>query len=224
MGAERLEKANYIPTVGLQYLFFAPFTIEGLPSNINTIGINVKWDLWDWGYKKHLMDEKQRGIEQSKLNLTETQTQVAIDVSNRYRKLREARAGLKVAQMAQEAEQQKLAVVNEQYKQNAALLSTLQTEQSTMAQTTAQYQQAVDTLSGVRTDLVSLLGATSPQAQSVSYYLAAALAAVGHYAAAAPLLHDLRPADLASAEPRDDWAPRLDALRGTILEGQGQAH
>ena len=86
---------------------------------------------------------------------------------------------------------------------------------------TAQFQQAVDTLSGVRTDLVTLLGATSPQAQSVSYYLAASLAAVGRYTAAAPLLHDLRPADLASAEPRDDWAPRLDALRGTILGGQG---
>jgi len=80
---------------------------------------------------------------------------------------------------------------------------------------------AVVDLSGVRTDLVTLLGATSPQAQSVSYYLAAFLAAVESYAAAAPLLQDLRPTDLASAEPRDDWAPRLDALRGTILRGQG---
>ena len=95
----------------------APFTIEGLPSNINTIGFSFKWDVWDWGNKKHLMDEKQRGIEQSRLNLTETQTQVAIDVSNRYRKLREGRAGLKVAQMAEEAEQQKLAVIMHKYQQ-----------------------------------------------------------------------------------------------------------
>jgi outer membrane protein TolC len=156
--ARRLEKANYIPQVGIQYLFFSPFTVEGLPSNINTVGINVKWDLWDWGYKKHLMDEKQRGIEQSRLNLTETQTQVAIDVSNRYRKLREARAGLKVAEMAEEAEQQKLAVVNEQYKQNAALLSTLQTEQSTMAQTTAQYQQALSNFWTARSEFEKALG------------------------------------------------------------------
>jgi hypothetical protein len=45
---------------------------------------------------------------------------------------------------------------------------------------------------------------------------------VGRYAVAAPLLHDLRPTDLASAEPRDDWAPRLDALRGTILRASAQ--
>jgi hypothetical protein len=36
------------------------------------------------------------------------------------------------------------------------------------------------------------------------------------------LLRGLQPTDLASAEPRDDWGPRLDALRGLILWGQGQ--
>ena len=87
---------------------------------------------------------------------------------------------------------------------------------------TAQYAQAVDSLSGVRTDLVGLLGASSPQAQSVSYYLAASLAGLGHYSEAAPLLQDLQPADLASAEPRDDWAARLDAMRGEVLLGLGQ--
>jgi non-specific serine/threonine protein kinase len=87
---------------------------------------------------------------------------------------------------------------------------------------TAQYAQAVDSLSGVRTDLVGLLGASSPQAQSVSYYLAAALTGLGRYSEAAPLLQDLQPADLASAEPRDDWAARLDAMRGEVLLGLGQ--
>ena len=138
--SKRLQKAQYIPEVGIQYLFFAPFTIEGLPSNVNSLGITMKWDLWDWGYKRHLSDEKQRGIDQGQLNLAETRSQVAIDVDNRFRKLREARAGLKVAQLGEEAEKQKLQVVLEQYKQKAALLSTLQTEQANMAQTAAQYQ------------------------------------------------------------------------------------
>ncbi len=136
----------------MQYLFFSPFTIEGLPNNINTIGISLKWDLWDWGNKRHLMDEKQRGIEQSQLNLTETQTQVAIDINNRYRKLREARAGLKVAELGEDAEKQKLGVVTVQYKQNAALLSTLQTEQANMAQAAAQYQQALSNFWSARSE------------------------------------------------------------------------
>lgn len=156
--ARRLQKAQYIPAVGVQYLFFSPFTINGFPSNVNSLGISLKWDVYDWGYKRHLMDEKQRNIEQSRLNLTETQSQVVIDLDNRFRKLREARAGLKVAQIGQEAEKQKLQVVMEQYKQKAALLSTLQTEQANMAQAEAQYQQALSNFWSARSEFEKSLG------------------------------------------------------------------
>ncbi len=156
--SKRLQKAQYIPEVGIQYLFFAPFTIEGLPSNVNSLGVTLKWDLYDWGYKRHLSDEKQRGIEQSQLNLAETRSQVAIDLDNRFRKLREARAGLKVAQLGEEAEKQKLQVVLEQYKQKAALLGALQTEQANMAQSVAQYQQALSNFWSARSEFEKALG------------------------------------------------------------------
>ncbi|MGB9243052.1 MAG: TolC family protein [Candidatus Acidiferrales bacterium] len=156
--ARRLQKAQYIPEVGIQYLFFSPFTIQGFPSAVNSLGISLKWDVYDWGNKRHLMDEKQRNIEQSHLNLTETQSQVVIDLDNRFRKLREARAGLKVAQLGQDAEKQKLQVVMEQYKQKAALLSTLQTEQANMAQAEAQYQQALSTFWSARSEFEKSLG------------------------------------------------------------------
>jgi outer membrane protein len=158
MYSRRLQKAQYIPEVGIQYLFFSPFSIQGFPSAVNSLGISLKWDVYDWGYKRHLMDEKQRNIEQSQLNLTETQSQVVIDLDNRFRKLREARAGLKVAQLGQEAEKQKLQVVMEQYKQKAALLSTLQTEQANMAQAEAQYQQALSTFWSARSEFDKSLG------------------------------------------------------------------
>jgi outer membrane protein TolC len=156
--AKRLQKAQYIPEVGIRYLFFSPFTAEGLPRYVNSLGINLKWDVYDWGYKKHLTDEKQRQIEQSQLSLTETSSQVVLDVSNRFRKLREARASLNVAQLAQEAEKEKLDVVLEQYKQKATLLSNLQTEQANMAQATAQYQQALSNFWSARADFEKAMG------------------------------------------------------------------
>ncbi len=79
---------------------------------MNSLGISFKWDIFDWGNKRHLLDEKQRGIEQGQLNLLETRSQVTIDLDNRYRKLREARAGLKVAELGQQAEKEKLEVVH----------------------------------------------------------------------------------------------------------------
>ena len=156
--SRRIQKSAYIPDVGIQYLFFSPFSIQGLPSSINTIGVNFKWDLYDWGYKKHLMDQKQRTIEQSSLNLTETQSQVAVDLGNRFRKLREARANVKVAQLAQQAEKEKLQTVLEQYKQKAALLTNVLTEQSNMSQANAQYSQAIANFWTARSDFEKSLG------------------------------------------------------------------
>ncbi len=156
--AKRIEKAQYIPEVGIQYLFFSPFTIQGLPQNINSLGISLKWDLYDWGYKRHVMEQKQSAIEQSHLNLTETQSQVLIDLDNNYRKLREARANLKVAQLAKDAESQKLQVVLEQYKQNTVLLSSVEQERASMAQLAAQYQQALDAFWTARANFAKSLG------------------------------------------------------------------
>jgi outer membrane protein len=156
--SRRIQKAAYIPEVGVQYLFFSPFSIQGLPNYINTVGINFKWDLYDWGYKRHLMDEKQRTIEQSTLTLTETQSQVAVDLGNRFRKLREARATIKVAQLAQQAEKEKLQIILDQYKQKATLLTNALTEQANMAQANAQYIQAVANFWTARSDFEKSFG------------------------------------------------------------------
>jgi len=158
MFAKRLQKAQYIPEIGAQYLLFSPFDAKGLPRYINSVGFSLKWDIYDWGYKRHLLDEKQRTIEQGQLNLSETRNQVVIDLDDCFRKLREARANLKVAELAQDAEKQKLRVVVEQYKQKAALLSALQTEQANMAQTAAQYQQALANFWSARADFEKALG------------------------------------------------------------------
>jgi outer membrane protein TolC len=156
--ARRLQKSQYIPDVGIRYLFFSPFTVEGFPKYVNSLGISLKWDLYDWGYKKHLLAEKDRTIEQSHLNLTETSNQVILDVNNRFRKLREARASLNVAQLAQDAEKQKFQTVVDQFKQKAVLLSALQTEQANMSQASAQYQQALAAFWNARSDFEKAIG------------------------------------------------------------------
>jgi outer membrane protein len=156
--SRRIQKAAYIPDVGIQYLFWSPFSIQGLPNYINTVGINLKWDLYDWGYKRHLMDEKQRTIDQGSLNLTETRSQVAVDLGNHFRKLREARANVKVSQLAQQAEKEKLQMVIDQYKEKATLLSNVLTEQANMAQANAQYIQALANFWTARSDFEKSLG------------------------------------------------------------------
>ena len=156
--ARRIQKADYLPQIGIQYLFVSPYSVQGLPNYVNSLGIQLKWDVYDWGYKKHLMEEQQRTIEQSKLNLTETESQVSVDLGNRFRKLREARAQVKVAELAQQAEKEKLEVVLEQYKEKATLLTNVLSEQATMAQTSAQYREAVAAFWTARSDFEKSLG------------------------------------------------------------------
>ena len=156
--ARRIQKSQYIPQIGLQFLYFSPFAIEGLPQSVSALGLTMNWDLYDWGNKRHLLAQKDRIIEQNQLNLTETQSQVLIDIDNNFRKLRQARANVKVAQLGQQAEKEKLQVVTEQYKQKTVLLSTALSEQATMAQATAQYQQALAAFWTAKSDFMKSLG------------------------------------------------------------------
>ncbi len=94
-----------------------------------------KWDIYDWGYKKHLMDEKQRQIEQSQLNLTETSSQVVLDVSNRFPKIaRSAREPERRATRAGSRKAEASGRARAVQAKGDACSSNLQTEQANMAQ------------------------------------------------------------------------------------------
>lgn len=154
----RGEKALYIPDVSASFNYFSPFTIEGFPKNIASAGFLVQWDVFDWGYKHHILEQKRRTVDEMRLNLDQTQSQVVVDVDNCYRKLREARANLRVTQLQRDAEKEKLRVVLEEYKQKAALLSTAEQEQATWAQTSAEYSQALAAFWAARANFEKSMG------------------------------------------------------------------
>ncbi len=79
--------------------------------------------------------------------------------------------------------------------------------------------QAVEILRSVHDELAGQLGSSSPQAEVVAYYLACAMGDLGHYRDAATLIAPISVSNLTAAEPRKDWAERLEALNGSILTG-----
>jgi outer membrane protein TolC len=156
--AIREERAKYIPDVSLAFNYYSFFNSQVLPRNVVSAGVLVSWDIFDWGYKRHLVEQRQHDAEESRVNLTEAQSQVVVDLDARFRKLREARAGLKVAQLAQDAEKEKLRVVLEQYQQKAALLTDALQEQAAEAQANTNYQQALANFWTARADFEKSLG------------------------------------------------------------------
>jgi DNA-binding winged helix-turn-helix (wHTH) protein/serine/threonine protein kinase len=75
---------------------------------------------------------------------------------------------------------------------------------------------AVQMLSPVQDSLRSKLGANDATTQSVAFYLASAQCALGQYAQASMLAHDLDPVQLQRAEPEDNWDQKLAKLREAI--------
>jgi outer membrane protein TolC len=155
---ERAQKSQYIPEVSAAFNYLSLFNSQVLPRNSASVGVLVNWDVFDWGYKRHLLEEKKRTTEQSHLNLNEAQSQIVIEVGTRFRKLKEARARLKVAQLSQEAEKEKLRVVMEQHKQKTVLLDKVLEEQGAWAQASTNWQQALAGFWTARAEFEKSLG------------------------------------------------------------------
>jgi outer membrane protein TolC len=107
------------------------------------VGFLLNWQPFDWGNRKRELAQKTLTTRQSDLGLKEAEQQILLDVSAHYRKLQEARSLLEVTQLAQRTEREKLRVVMNQYKVQAALLKDVLQEQASVAAANNQYQQAL---------------------------------------------------------------------------------
>jgi outer membrane protein TolC len=140
----RIKKSEYIPDVsaGFLYMNFQNFDIS-LPRNIAFAGVALKWEVFDWGRKRDQLAEKDRTIDQTKDGLREAESQVLIDVGDKFRKLQQTRQAFVVAQLAEKTARENLRVNTNKFRFTAALMSDVLESQATLAEATHQYQQAL---------------------------------------------------------------------------------
>jgi len=140
----RIKKSEYIPDVsfGFTYMTFRNFD-NVIPKNSASVGVVMKWEIFDWGRKRAQLAEKGKTIEQAKNGLHEAESLVLIDVGDKFRKLQQTRQALVVAQLAQETAREGLRVNTNKYKLTAALLSEVLQSQASLAEANHRYQQAL---------------------------------------------------------------------------------
>jgi outer membrane protein TolC len=97
------KKAEYIPDVSaefndLTFLNWGRF----MPTQSVSAGVSLTWEPLDWSRKKHESAEKQRTVEQARIGKLEAESQVLVEVNDKYRQLKYRRAELRVARLAQE--------------------------------------------------------------------------------------------------------------------------
>ncbi len=154
----KLAKAQYIPDVGFAFHYFSPLTSDILPQNIFAAGLEMSWEPFDWGRRKDEIKQKDIAIDQSRYQLQQVQSQVMLDVSNRFRTLRESRALLEVARAALDAANQKLSEVTDKFSKEAVLLRDVLQQQAAVASANNNYQQALLSFWSARADFQKALG------------------------------------------------------------------
>jgi outer membrane protein TolC len=157
--AVRLSRAAYIPDVSLVLKYFSPLTSDQLPRHIAYTGIELSWDVWDWGKKRHNVLQSEKAREQARNAAEDAAQQVVLDVNNAVRRLQDADAFLRVAELGRDAARESLRVVTNQFGQRAALLKDVLAAQAAVAQANDQYRQAALSVWEARAGLDKALGA-----------------------------------------------------------------
>jgi outer membrane protein len=141
----RIKKSEYIPDVslGFTYMSFQNFDNDAIPKNTASLGVVVKWEVFDWGRKKNQLAEKDRTIEQAKNGLREAESLVLIEVGDKFRNLQQTRQALVVAQLKQETARENMRVSINKYKIVATLFSDVLQTQATLADADYEYQKAL---------------------------------------------------------------------------------
>jgi outer membrane protein len=154
----RREHAEYLPDVSLQMSYISLPNINFAPKNIVSAGFVLQWQPFDWGQKKHKIEELKNTSKQSTLSAQDAEQQVLLDVNQKFRKLMETRSFLDTQAAVQETEREKLRVMTNQYQQKSALLADLLQQQSLVAQADNQYQQALAGFWTAKADFDRALG------------------------------------------------------------------
>ncbi len=154
----RLKKAERIPEVSFMVGYFSAFGVSVLPRNAAGAGFTLNWEPFDWGRRKHELAERERTIEQAREGLREAESLILIEVSDRFRKLREAQALLRVSKALQESAAEKLRVATNKYKLEAMLYKDVLQSQAALAEAQHQYQQALLAFWTARADFEKAIG------------------------------------------------------------------
>ena len=139
----RVAAADRIPDVSLAASYISNFNIDMMPRNLATVGLQVKWEPFDWGRTGHEVASRARTVQQARLNLREAEDRAVLEINSRFRTLAETRARLVVAEMAQAAARERLRVKTNQFQVQAALLPDVLQLRAEVADVDDRYQQAL---------------------------------------------------------------------------------
>ena len=154
----RIAKAEYIPDLSAYVGYLGMNNVSFVPGNVGVAGFLLTWEPFDWGRRRNAVSEKTKTLEQARNGAAETESQIAVEVGMKYRKWHEEALLLKAARTQQDTNTERLRVVSNKYKEQAALIKDLLEAQAQKSEADYQYQQALSSYWGALADLRRAMG------------------------------------------------------------------
>jgi len=154
----KIKRTEYIPDVDLVFSYTRLPEMEIMPKDYAYAGVRLTWEPFDWGRKQQELSEKKKSLSQANSALKDSESLIKMDVTQRYRKMRETYQFLDVARINQEAARERLRVVMDRYQQKTALLKDLLQTQAQAAEANHQLHQALLGCLAAKADFQKALG------------------------------------------------------------------
>ncbi len=154
----RMKKSEAIPEVNLFFGFIGAYNVAVLPNNTAAVGVQFRWNIFDWGRGKLELAEKRKTLAQAENSVPEVENQILLEVNLRFRKLEEGRALLRVVELKQDATRERLRVATNKFRVETVLLKDVLLAQTAVAESNHEYQQALLAFWAARADLEKAVG------------------------------------------------------------------
>jgi outer membrane protein TolC len=156
---KRAKKSEFIPDVSLTYNYVSTFNYSNfVPRSVSGVGIQVEWEVFDWGRKKNEVAEKNRTVAQADNTLVETESQVLMEVNARYRTLQESCQLVRIAKLAQTTARANVQLATYKYRLDAVLLKDVLQAQTSLANADYDYQKALLSFWTAKADFEKAIG------------------------------------------------------------------
>jgi len=156
---KRVKKSEFIPDVSLTLNTVTTANYSNfVPRSANGVGIQVEWEVFDWGRKKHELAEKKRTIAQADNAVLETESRVLLEVNSRFRTLQETCHLIRIAKLAQTTARANVQIAANKYRLEAVLLKDVLTAQTSLANANYEYQKTLLSFWTAKADFEKALG------------------------------------------------------------------
>ena len=149
----RLKKAELIPEVSVAVSYDSFFNVDLLPSNIAQVGLQLKWEPFDWGRRRKELASRVLAVDQAGLAARDERNRVLAEVDRAVRQVQEARALVAVRRLGNESAREGLRVALLRQENRTVLLRDVLDAQAAVAGARAQYDEAQLALWQARADL-----------------------------------------------------------------------